>query len=54
MRILVLSELLPANLKENVIFRKAKDSEFLILLQYLKEFQKEALNREMNEEILFK
>lgn len=52
MRILVLNKLANANLNENVIFRNANRAEYEILEQHLKEFQKEALNREIDEKML--
>lgn len=49
MRILLLTELPYAKLNNSLIFRKARLDEKPILVQYTKEFQKEALNRELDQ-----
>ena len=52
MRILVLENLAEANLREDVIVRKAEEKDKEILKQFVKEFHKEGLNEDVSEEHL--
>ena len=50
MRILLLEKIIKAKMNEEITFRKAQLTDKLILIRYLKEFMKEALDEEITDE----